>query len=209
MAVLVSYALTTVEDVKESLGIDSSDHSKDNLIIRKINAATDAIETYVGRRLASTVYTNEEYDATNIDQLILKNRPITTFTSFESRDTTLNENDWSTIDSELYFVDMKAAVIDLLFNARGRWNRYRVSYTAGYITIPYDLAEACATLAAFMVENPVSGAAIKVKEEGQRRIEYYNTQTSTGSGNSNSTFSQLGITGILNSYANLPVLADK
>ena len=37
MAQLLSYSLATVADVKESLGIDAGDTSKDNLIIRKIN----------------------------------------------------------------------------------------------------------------------------------------------------------------------------
>lgn len=207
MATLLSYALTTLADVKESLGIDAGDTSKDNIIIRKINQATRMIEKFTGVRFASTTYTNEEYDATNVDQLVLKQRPIITFTTFESRDTSLNQDDWSTIDSTLYFVDSSAGVIDLLFNAMGRWNRYRVTYTAGYATIPEDIAEAAATLASYYVDNPTSGAAIKVKEEGQRRIEYYNTQSSNSG--VDSLFNQLGIDEILLSYADYPIYPDK
>ena len=96
MASLNSWALTTLADVKESLGIDSGTTTGDNLIIRKINQATDMIESYCGKNnsqhFASTVYTNEEYDGTGTDQLILKNRPVITFTTLQQRDTTLKLN---------------------------------------------------------------------------------------------------------------------
>lgn len=207
MAQLLDFALCTVEDVKESLGIASSDHSQDNIIIRKINQATMMIENYCGRRFTLTTYTNEEYDATNTDQLILKNRPVVTFTSLDIRDTALNEDDWDAVDSELYFVDQSAGVIDLNFGFNGRWNRMRVSYSAGYSTIPADLAEACATLAGFLVQNPTTIAAVKSKEEGQRRIEYYST-SGTGSGGS-SLFDQLGLTQMFQPYLNYPILANK
>lgn len=206
MATLLSYALTTVADVKESLGIDAGDTSKDNIITRKINQATKMIEKFTGVRFASTVYTDEEYDATNVDQLVLKQRPIITFTSFSIRDTSLNQNDWEVIDSALYFVDYSAGVIDLLFKLDGRWNRYKVTYTAGYATIPEDIAEAAVTLASFYVENATSGQAIKSKSEGARKIEYYN---SGSSGSGDSLFEQLGIDEILQSYADYPINADK
>lgn len=204
MADLLSYALTTVSDVKESLGISSGDSSQNNLIIRKINAATEAIEKYTGKRFLQTTYTNEEYDATNTDQLILKHNPIITFTRLDVRDSTLNESSWEEVDSELYFVDPGAGVLDLVFHATGKWNRYRATYTAGYATIPSDIQEACSVLASFMVQNPVTGSAIKSKEEGSRRIEYYDTQ-----GKSDNIFEQLGIASILNAYCDYPLLADK
>jgi hypothetical protein len=208
MATLLSYALVSVEDVKESLGIDSGDNSKDNLIVRKINQATQMIERATGVRFAETTYTNEEYDATGVDQLVLKQRPITTFTSFDGRDTALNENDWTTIDTELYFVDTAAGVIDLLFRAVGRWNRYRVTYTAGFDPIPQDISEAAATLASYYVDNPTSGAAVKSKQEGQRRIEYYDTQSNSAKVNQ-SIFNQLGIDEIIMSYSDYPIQPDK
>lgn len=207
MATLLSYALTTLADVKETLGIDSGNTSKDNLLIRKINQATEMIERFTGRRFAQTTYTNEEYDATGIDQLILKQRPIITLSSFQNRDTSLNENDWSDIETTLYFPDMDAGVVDLNFKASGRWNRYRVTYTAGYATIPSDIAEAAATIAAYLAENPTSGSAIQRKREGQREIYYFDLQT-TGSSDT-AVFRQLGIYQTLVAYCNYPVLADK
>lgn len=199
MATILSYALCQLSDVKESLGIVSSTY--DNLLIRKINQATVMIERYCGdRRFAETTYTDEEYDATNVDQLVLKNRPVTTFTSLSYRDSSLNENAWETVDSDRYFVDDDAGVIDLTFNARGRWNRYKVTYTAGYSTIPADLQEACVTLACHLYENATTGSGVKKKKEGQREIEYFDA-TNSGA----DVFNQLGIDEILNTYSNYPI----
>lgn len=209
MATLVSYALTSVADVKESLGISAADHSKDNLITRKINAATDAIENYCGRRFVSTTYTNEEYVATNVDQIVLKQRPVTTLSNLDIRDSGLNYSSWETIDTKLYFCDANshqanAGVIDLMFKALGRWNRYRVTYTAGYTTIPNDLAEACATVAAYYVKNADGNANLKRMSEGSRTIDFY--QGITGFKN---LIQQLGVDQIIDAYANMPVLTDR
>lgn len=203
MAVLLSYALCTLPDVKESLGIDAGDTTNDNLIIRKINQATEMIEKYCGgRRFASTVYTDEEYDATNSDQLVLKNRPIIAFTGLDSSDGTTNTGSWSTVNSEFYFRDNTAGVLDLTFNASGKWNRYRVTYTAGYAIIPSDLAEACVTLASYLYENATSGTGVKKKQEGGRSIEYFDPTSGGGSGD---IFEQLNIDDVLKPYCNYPI----
>lgn len=214
MAELLPYALCSVEDVKEILGLPSSDHSKDNLITRKINQATMMVESATGRRFKLTQYTNQEYDATGTDQLVLKQRPVVitedkTF-SLGRRDSSLNEDDWDDYDADRLFVDSEAGVIDLTFSAGGHWNRYRVNYWAGYETIPADLAEACAILAAYLTNNAASVAdgAVKRKQEGQREIEYFDT-SSNNAANSNALFNQLGISGILSSYANYPLNPDK
>lgn len=201
MAVLLSYALTTLSDVKESLGISSGDTSKDNLCIRKINQSTRAIEAYCQRRFKQTIYTNEVYDATNTDRLVLKNRPVTAITDFGIRDTSLNDDNWETIDSQLYFLDTTSAesagIVKLLFNNIGRWNRYRVSYTAGYATIPEDLAEACATLAAFYVKNADGTAFTQQIQEGQRMIRF-----DVKAKNFKTLLEDLGVDQIIESYAN-------
>lgn len=205
MATLLSYALTNLSDVKESLGISSSNIQYDNLIIRKINQATRAIEGYCGRRFALTTYTDVEYGATQTDQLVLRQRPVTEFTSLGIRDTSLNEADWDVQDTETYFVHANAGVIDLNFRAYGHWNRYRVTYTAGYGTIPEDLAEACVALACFYFTNGDSSAVgISSKKEGQRAVTYANaTQTFKG------VAETLGIDGVLSNYANNPLMGDR
>lgn len=210
MADLLDYALCTVADVKELLDIDAGDSSKNNLIIRKINQATLMIENYTGRRFKLTTYTNEEYDATGTDQLSLRQRPIVVDDdhpfSLGNRDTPLNNDDWSTIETDLQFLDRNAGVIDLNFRTWGHWNRFRVTYSAGYSTIPADIAEACATLAAFLVDNKNSGTGVKSRQEGQRKVEYFDVNAN---GNNNSLFSQLNIDEILDSYADVSLLDNK
>ncbi len=212
MATLKDYALTTVADVKESLGIASSNHQYDNLIIRKINQATAMIESYCGRHFKQATYTDELYNGSNIDQLVLKQRPLIiaadTPLTIKGRYTPLNEADLETIDSELYFADAESAVIGLNFRLSGHWGRYAVTYTAGYATIPDDLAEAAASLAAYLVGNADSSLiGVTKKKEGQREVNYSNNNVGTVS--FDTIAANLGIDGILNSYSNTPLFADK
>lgn len=199
MADLLSYALTNVADVKESLGIASGDNSKNNLIIRKINQATLFIEAYCGlardHHFKETTYTNEEYDATNSDTLVLRMRPVSVVSSFQRRESSQSDGSFTDVESTLYFSDLSAGVLELLFGAGGSWNRYRVTYTAGYATIPSDLAEACVTLASYYVENSASGTAVKKKQEGSRSIEYFQS-----SGTESSIIEQLGLDELLSRY---------
>jgi hypothetical protein len=208
MASLLSYALTTVADVKETLGIASSDTTKDNLITRKINQATEMIESYTGRRFKLTNYV-EQYDATGTDQLILKQRPIDTAHTFQIglRDTSLNSGSFDTLDADLSFIDSKAGVVDLNFISSGHWNRYQVSYRAGYSTIPADISEACATLAAYLTDSGTSGTNVKKKQEGSRSTEYFDPKA--GATNTSDIFDMLNLTGTLNAYSNNPILPDK
>jgi len=200
MATLLSYALSTVADVKESLGIDAGDTSKDNLIIRKINQATLFIENYCSlsrdHHFKSTTYTNEQYDGVSKNTIVLKMRPIITLSSFQGRSAVTSDGSFTDIESELYFTDLSAGVLELLFNTTNSWNMYQVTYTAGYATIPSDLAEACVTLACYYVENSASGTAVKKKQEGSRSIEYF--QASANS--SDSLIDQLGLDDLLSRY---------
>lgn len=207
MANLLDYALTTLADVKESLGIASSVTTYDNLIKRKINQATLAIENYCGRRFKLTTYTDEGYSGTNIDQVILKNRPIVGSVAFSIRDNTLNEDDFETIETSLVFADNNSGILNLNFRAIGHWSRYKATYQAGYSTIPEDLAEACATLAAYYYTN-ASGTQLGLaqKKEGQRETRFSNNNHLLTFDN---ILAQLGIDGIINSYANNPVMTDR
>lgn len=202
MATLVSYALTSVSDVKESLGIDSGDTSQDNLIIRKINQATEVIESYCNlsnaHHFKEATYTGELYDGSG-DQVVLKMRPVSAVSSFQYRTTSANNNDFDDVESELYFVDGDAGTIDGLFTQLRTWSQYKVTYTAGFATIPYDLSEACATLASYYVQNATSGTAIKRKREGQREIEYF-AASGGNQGGSGSIISDLSLDDVLNRY---------
>lgn len=209
MASLLSYALTNLADVKESLGIASSDTSWDNLIIRMINKATLAIQNYTGRHFKAADYEDEEYNGNGINQLVLNQRPIISITTLNGRDTSLNESDFTTVDSELYFANDSAGVLDLNFSTSGNWSKYTVSYRAGYETIPDDLAEACAALAAYYVTNADgSNLGVVEKREGQRMIKYA-SGSGSGANSFESILAGLGIDSIIDSYSNYPITGNK
>lgn len=203
MTQLASNALTTLADVKESLGISSGDVSKDNLIIRKINQASLQIANYCDRVFAVADYT-EEINGTYTDEIVLKQRPVNSITSLEFRGSAVNTDNWIATNSSYYFYDANSGILRLLFNAKGRWNRWRVTYNAGYTTTPADLSEACATLAAFYVNNP-DGSDVGVQEirEGMRMKRFANTSQTFIS-----IMQQLGIDQIINGYANWPLINE-
>lgn len=200
MADIANNALTTLADVKESLGIPSGNTSKDNLIIRKINQASLVISNYCERIFQRADYT-ELLSGSQTDEFTLAQRPVNDFTSLEYRNSNENLNDFITINSNYYFYDSSAGVLKLNFGAAGRWDRWRATYNAGYDTIPADLAEACASLAAFYVNNPDgSNIGVLLKQEGQRSVRYANTAQSF-----KSVLSNLGIDQIIDGYANWPL----
>lgn len=207
MAVLLTYALTDLASVKETLGIASSDTSRDNLIIRKINQATEMIEGYCDRRFKEQTAQVEYYDGGG-DTLILRGRPVTSTTTMtiEGRDTTLNDSDFTTIDTDRYFVDVNAGLIDGVSSFSNSWDKYKVTYSFGYATIPSDLAEACATLAAYLVSNdPSQVAGVSSKKEGTREVHYSNNKNGYDSSN---IIEQIGLGVTLDRYAE-PVISGQ
>lgn len=197
MTALSAEALTTVADVKELLGITTG--AQDNLITRNINMATKMILNYCGvSSFRSTAYT-EYYDALGGDHLVLRNKPIITLTSLSYRNQWGNNDSWTALDAELYYTDLSAGLIQTLTPLVGSYDSWKVVYTAGYATIPEDLAEACARLAANLTQGGVAGQNIKSKREGQRQVEYFD------SGTNRSLIESLGLDDILEPYADVAV----
>ncbi len=202
MATLADNALCSLADVKESLGIASSDTTKDNILVRKINQASQQIENYCGRVFRVLDYT-EEYTGSNIDQLVLNQRPLNSVTTLEYRATTLNTDNWYTINNTYYHTDDKAGILRLLFDAVGRWDRWRVTYNAGYSTIPSDLAEACASLACYYYQNRSGVTQVQMEQEGQRTIRYFQ-----GIKGFRDLAQYLGIDQVIDGYANWPLRSE-
>lgn len=198
MASLVTYALTNVSDVKESMGIASSDSSWDNLIIRKINQATNMIENYCGldadHHFVEATYTNEEYNGTGTNDLILRARPVTAVADLGVRSTSENIDDWDSFNSEDYFILEHSGIIRGLASTTLGTQGYRVTYTAGYSTIPPDLAEACVLLVTNLLQDDNVDGSVKRKQEGRRTIEYFDKTANKN------WIEELGIDDMLNRY---------
>ena len=98
-----------------------------------VNSVSDFIEHYCNRRFKLTTYTNEVYDGNGSDKLLLRQYPISSFTSVEERGAVTNEDSWSAIDSEKYFANLTEG---MLYYANGIFKNYprhwRCTYAAGY-----------------------------------------------------------------------------
>lgn len=206
MAQLLSYALTTLADVKETLGITGT--SQDNLLIRKINQATEMIIGYCNRRFDEQTNVVEYYDGRIEQQLLLRNRPVTTTTTFQiqARDTSLNDNDFTTVPTDEYFLDREAGVVDGVASFVGNYDRWKVTYSYGYATIPSDIAEACVALAGYLYDNNPADANVQSKEEGTRKITYAATKAG---GSMEDTFVQLGIKTTLDRYTEIVISGQR
>lgn len=181
-----SYSLTTVQRAADFLGLGTitSGSTKDTLLERMIDSVTEFVENYIGYRVQQTTYTNEEYDTEKSDTLLLNNFPVSTFTRLQRRNSALNDNDWETIDSNLYHVDLESGVI----NGAGGWlfartrKGYRCTYIAGYDfdltdTFLQDTEAADLELAAWLLVSTVfnrgkGGVGIKSEAIGDYRVVY-------------------------------------
>lgn len=136
MATLKSYALTTASRLATYLRLTYSDlnSTQQDLLTDICNQVTEFIENYCGRRFKLSTYTEEIYDGDNSGILALKNYPVTSLTSIELRTSTLNEDDWDSVDSERYHLDTDSGVVRMMGAGtllKGRAN-YRVTYIGGY-----------------------------------------------------------------------------
>ena len=134
--------LTTLQDVKDWLGLSST--ADDALLARLIASASRFIESWVGRTITSVTYT-ETFNGDGHARLVLPNYPVTAVSSV-------------TIDGSPIPAAAPAAPNGYLFDAlvlylngyafaRGVQN-VTVVYTAGYASVPPDLAQACIELVA-------------------------------------------------------------
>ncbi len=181
-----SYALTTRQRLMDFMGVSSLTSTQENVLDRVIDSVTEYIERYIGFRVKQTAYSNEEYSTDESPTLILKNFPIDSAETFTlaRRNSSINENNWETIDSQYYHVDYNAGII---YGASG-WrfsktrNGYRVTYTAGYDfdnsatflsdTEGGDLELATWMLATTMWNRRKGGAGITQESIGDYSVTY-------------------------------------
>lgn len=159
-------ALTTLARAKAFIDIGSD--SKDTILTMLINQATGFIERYTKRSLLSQTYTNEIYDGTGTREIVLLQFPVTAITSLQVNAGTIGSPDWQTVGSDRYGyysdgrVTLASAFQAFLATDAGTFidgpQRYRVTYTAGYLidfdnendptkhTLPQELEYACLQL---------------------------------------------------------------
>ncbi|HAB53331.1 MAG TPA: hypothetical protein DCE80_14365 [Ignavibacteriales bacterium] len=117
-----------------------------------INSTSSFLERECDRSFHSATYTNEEYNGNGRTKFWLKQYPITSITSLTFYDrynaTTLYE---MTEDKD-YYADLNTGRLD---NLIGVWTKdtrnIRVTYVAGYTTIPEDLKVLCMDIIDFQI----------------------------------------------------------
>jgi hypothetical protein len=168
---LVSYAIVSLDNVKSFIGITNSQH--DELLKFLINQATDYIESYTGRRFVDTTYTEEKYDGNATQDLVLKQFPVTATETFklEKNNNFDNTDNWEEVDTDNYWVDNSEGCVHKisLFNL-GKQN-YRVTYSAGYDTVPFDLQFLACSLVG-EIFNKRRAMGIKSEKLGDHSITF-------------------------------------
>jgi len=146
VAVTISaYALVTEAEASEYLGITPAVNS--DVMRRLINAVTALIEKTLRREFKQRTYT-ETYDGSGGGSLFLKHFPIISVTSVERLDEdgttadTLTTSDYWSVDA---IGEIRAKTAVAFWKAD---QNYKVVYSAGFATIPDDVAQVALQLIA-------------------------------------------------------------
>ncbi len=177
-------ALTTLDTVKNELGI--TDTSKDEMLIRYINIASDYFLNAVDRKLIKGVYNSEKYRGDGSTDLYLNEYPIVSIEKIEESGSELTVDD----DYELTETDKEAGSVykndgwdrdsrsfGILTNTyyNERLRNIEVDYTAGYCT-PQQVIDTTCTVRTlpYDIEGVVIDMAVKAfkiqctKTQGQK-----------------------------------------
>ena len=145
-------AWTTVAAVKQALKIDSAETDHDQEIEDLINACYLMLEGYIHHPLKAADYT-EYYDGDGTNTLILRKYPINTVTSIyddlarEFGADALIDSDDYVIDNEEFIGSVRLFQNTVIFTTGVK--NVKITYNAGYSTIPKDAARACIMLVAY------------------------------------------------------------
>lgn len=149
--------LTSLANVKAYLSI--GDSTRDGILNLLIPAASRAIEKACDRTFNEATYADDRYSGNWQRTLQLRNYPVITFTGIWDDSARVFASS-SLIDSVNYSVDNETGQVELdgLIFSKGVRN-IKVSYTAGYTTIPADLELIAIKLVSFLYNKRFSDGA--------------------------------------------------
>lgn len=133
-------AWTSLANVKEHLDIDGSDTTYDAFLTSLVNRSYKVLEAYIGHAIKSATYT-EDYDGDSTNSLLLKNYPIISITSIYD-DVDRNFTASTLIPAADYVLDKEEGMVRLFQNTSAFKSgilNVRITYVAGYATIPADV----------------------------------------------------------------------
>jgi len=118
-----------------------------------INIASDFIMQTTGRWLKAKDYTAEVYDGNGKYYLFPWNYPINSLTTLQQIDTISGSAIITYVLNTDYLWDSERGRIYLRWGFAEGVGNYKLTYNAGYTTVPYDIRYACAQLCQFMNTN--------------------------------------------------------
>jgi len=134
--------LTTLANVRTSLGLSATQTGDDTLITNLISRISDMIEKKCGRVFSIATYT-EYHDGDNTDSVQLDQYPINSVTSIhDDTDRSYGVDSLISSDDYVYYSEEGKIQLDGLTFSKGLKN-IKVIYNAGFDVIPYDLEQAC------------------------------------------------------------------
>lgn len=147
-------ALTTVAKVKYLWGRKQADESHDDRIGTLINFLSGRISDWCGRTFESTLYTDQLYDGHTLTELFLKNYPIIAVPA------PVIKIDDVTVTTTLYKVYYQEGFVYYSHGWDQGHQNIKVTYQAGYATIPEGLGMACAEWAVLLLEQVYKDAKL-------------------------------------------------
>ena len=151
--------LTTYDLVKAWCAIPAANTADDTLFARLTTAASVSVQTYIGRNIPVTSYT-ETYNGNARSAILLRNAPIVSVTSVMvdnytiPQATALPGAGWR-FDSMFVYLDGYG--YNRTDGGASTYNKgvqnVVIAYSAGYATVPFDLAQATIEMAAYMYKS--------------------------------------------------------
>jgi hypothetical protein len=199
--------LCTLDSVNSWLGFTTGDDlARDAMIQEIIDSNSLAIENYCDTKLESTVITDELYEGSQFtNSLILKNIFLQSIEKIEFRYSygygygVSVEDEWTTVYDSVESIDLYNMTFDseigvvkfdsLVPGYKGydtltrrpmeiiNSPSVRVSYTAGFETIPADLASVCKKMSAREYKTEVGGDLLVSQEKVKNASVTYDTKT--------------------------------
>jgi len=197
---LQSNALTTVQEVKDFLGITAD--TENSFIERMINVYSQKIESFCNRKFGTATYTDEKYKGLGTNALQLENYPVTALTSISVSDVALDSTDYELmkgvgltntgeINKETLWTSTGVRDAVSLEEQYPSYN-IKVTYTAGYVlpkddgdparNLPYDLEQTCIDMVRYARLTRYEVRGIKAEKNLESSIEYGKNHVNPDSG---------------------------
>ena len=155
--VAAANALTTVADVKYTWGRKQEDTSHDDRIQTLINTISGRIESWCGRKFKSATYTDEVYDVPKGAHFFLKQYPIIGDPVVKLDDVVVDAAEYAVYPEEGFLLGSWNCGQGSPFSGR---RVYKVTYQAGYATIPAGLSEICIEWVIILLEGRMKDAKV-------------------------------------------------